>query len=478
MARRSRNKVFLLRALKLFGLDHLDPVILAALADRRPLLLIGPHGTAKSEMLNRLAAALGLEHRHYNAGLLSFDDLLGYPMPDPKTGRLEFIRTPASIWGAQSIFLDEISRCRPETANKLFSVIHEKRIQGIALTGLRYRWSAMNPPPGEDEFESDADHYLGSLPLDPALADRFAWVVEIPPIDDLPADARWEIISRGGEETEFGLDLKTLVEKTRRARRRLSTADRTWVIDWVDALIDPLREARLGISGRRAVMLRDSALWIDAACRALARRLPPADAAGLALRHALPQRAQGRKISAETLNAVHRLACSVAGKPKDSLWRAIRAERNPAHRILLALEAPEGAIDRSSLSQVVSDTLSGLPKDRRWILSLLVGRHPRARRLDAPTLELVARPMESIIAFTEEEEHTVVTPRSRAAQWDRVLEAIVRLERTGDDDHALLGNLLYTLFTVENEDFDAVELIEIFTQWRRIIEDRREEAAA
>ena len=45
----------LLESLNLFGLTHLDPVILAALADERPLLLIAPHGTAKSELLNRLA---------------------------------------------------------------------------------------------------------------------------------------------------------------------------------------------------------------------------------------------------------------------------------------------------------------------------------------------------------------------------------------------------------------------------------------
>jgi hypothetical protein len=43
------------------------------------------------------------------------------------------------------VFLDEISRCRPETQNKLFSVIHEKRA-GARLPKLRYRWAAMNPP--------------------------------------------------------------------------------------------------------------------------------------------------------------------------------------------------------------------------------------------------------------------------------------------------------------------------------------------
>jgi hypothetical protein len=86
--------------------------------------------------------------------------------------------------------------------------------------------------------------------------------------------------------------------------------------------------------------------------------------------------------------------------------------------------------------------------------------------------------MESVVAFTEEEEHRVVTPRSRAARWNRVLEAITSLEREEDEDHALLGNLIYTLFIVENEDFDAVSLIEFFRSGRSIFEGSRNEAAA
>ena len=68
-----------LRSLNLFGLDHLDAVLLAALASEAPLLLIGPHGSAKSALLGRVAGALALAHRHYNASLVSFDDLLGFP---------------------------------------------------------------------------------------------------------------------------------------------------------------------------------------------------------------------------------------------------------------------------------------------------------------------------------------------------------------------------------------------------------------
>ena len=78
----------LLQGLGLIGLASIEAPVLAALATEEPLLLIGPHGTAKSLMLTRIAAALGLAFRHYNASLLNFDDLVGFPLPG-KDGRLD-----------------------------------------------------------------------------------------------------------------------------------------------------------------------------------------------------------------------------------------------------------------------------------------------------------------------------------------------------------------------------------------------------
>ena len=123
------------RRLGLYGLGRIAPVLLAALVTEEPLLLVGPHGTAKTLLLTRIAAALGLECRHYNASLLNFDDLVGFPLPDA-AGGLRYVDTPASIWGAGAVIFDEISRCRPDIQNKLFPIIHERRAQGLLLEGL------------------------------------------------------------------------------------------------------------------------------------------------------------------------------------------------------------------------------------------------------------------------------------------------------------------------------------------------------
>src|SRR5262249_17636836 len=152
---------------------------LAALASEEPLLLIGRHGCAKSFLLERLARALHLDYRFYNASLINFDDLVGIPVPDEEQQALRYITTPTAIWGAEVVFSDEINRTRPELQNKLFPIIHERRVQGHQLEKLRYRWAAMNPPPPPDE-PGQEELYLGAEPLDPALADRFAFLIPVP----------------------------------------------------------------------------------------------------------------------------------------------------------------------------------------------------------------------------------------------------------------------------------------------------------
>ena len=74
------------------GLKHLDAVILSALAANATVLLIGPHGSAKTLLAQRVAGALGSSFRHYNTSLLNYDDLVGYPIPDQENKKLDFIQ--------------------------------------------------------------------------------------------------------------------------------------------------------------------------------------------------------------------------------------------------------------------------------------------------------------------------------------------------------------------------------------------------
>ena len=137
-----------LNLLGIVGWRHIEPCVIAALVTEAPILLIGKHGTAKSLLLERLAEALNLNFRHYNASTLNFDDLVGFPIPEDNS--IKYLRTPLDAWEAEVLFVDEISRCRVDMQNRLFPIIHEKKMQGQKLQKLRYRWSAMNPPPLEE----------------------------------------------------------------------------------------------------------------------------------------------------------------------------------------------------------------------------------------------------------------------------------------------------------------------------------------
>ncbi len=58
--------------LGIYGFEMVEPLIIAALVSEDPVLLIGKAGTGKTFLLNSISEAMGLEHRHYNASLISF----------------------------------------------------------------------------------------------------------------------------------------------------------------------------------------------------------------------------------------------------------------------------------------------------------------------------------------------------------------------------------------------------------------------
>ncbi len=456
----------LLARLNLFGLDFLDLIILAALADERPLLLIGPHGTAKSELLNRLAGTLGLEHRHYNASLISFDDILGYPLPDTASGTVKYLRTPGDLWDAECVFLDEISRCRPETQNKLFSVIHEKRVQGLALPNLRYRWGAMNPPLTDDTDPGDA--YEGSLPLDPALADRFAWVVELPALIDLAPEDRIALISRGGTQAGSPPDLGSLVGQTRQQIAGLSGDDLAWITRYVDGLVPPLAEARLAISGRRAVMLAGGIASLHAASLVLGQNLKLEDCGLAAVRTGLPQRAQGRVIEASKLTAIHRAAVRLAGEPASAPMRRIRALRDPARRVAEGLRLYGHGVDKTELSTLVSDAFAGLTVPRRYLFARHVLPIAAARDcLNAPALELLAEPIARVATVCGQKQHAISISRADTPHWNALSKRLARLRR-GSADEVELGNIFLTLALVEKERFDPDVLTSLDGRWQTV----------
>jgi MoxR-like ATPase len=447
----------ILAGIGLYGLSPLEPVILAALATEEPLLLIGPHGTGKSLLLLRIAEALELELRHYNASLLNFDDLVGFPLPG-KNGSLEYVKTPASIWGAEAVIFDEISRCRPDIQNKLFPIVHERRVQGILLDGLRYRWAAMNPPLSDDDDEG----YLGSEPLDPALADRFAFIAEMPSWENLSEGDQISIISANGESRvpAAASALRSAVATTRASIPVLREAMGDAVAVYVRTLVALLAQADICLSPRRAGMLLRSVIAVHAAAVAMDLSANPSDSALLAVQSGLPQRAQGVEVPRVKLLAAHREAWHLAGvEPGDPL-RTILTTRDPLEQVRLAVATPK--LRKGDFSGIVADVIARLVPGAREAAVVHIFETGAAGRLNAAVAEQAAeifRDVATPLNFSKVE----YTSGSGFYTWRRIKDILSRLDPSKPRAH-LAANAVVSCY-VKDQLAQPEDADEAFRTW-------------
>ena len=450
-----------LERIGLIGLSAIEPPLLAALVTGSPLLLIGPHGTAKTLLLTRVAQALGLSCRHYNASLLNFDDLVGFPMPD-KQGGLQYVHTPASIWGAGAVIFDEISRCRPDIQNKLFPIIHERRVQGIALEALRYRWAAMNPPSTEDDEHDNG--YAGSEPLDAALADRFAFVVEMPGWSSFTTAQQLAVI-RSDDQPVAEADAACLKETLARATQLLQTLSGEFaqgVARYVQTVVALLAQAGLSLSPRRASLLYRGVLATNAAALARDPGADASDATLLALRCSLPQRAQGLPVPELKLLAAHREAMRSAKLSAHDPLHAILCTANPLVRLQMAVRAT--ALPKADFSRVAADALAQLPHGAREAAIAHLFETGAVGRLTAAIAAQAGdsyRDLATPVAFSE----SIHAFHVRYATWSRVKDLLSRLDPAEPRAH-LQANAVASLFARKllQTPKDAQEAFEAFAQ--------------
>jgi MoxR-like ATPase len=362
-----REISLLTQPLGLEGWADLEPVVLAALASEDPLLLIGRHGSAKSFLLERLAKALKLDYRFYNASLINYDDLVGIPVPTEDQRSLRYISTETAIWDAEVVFIDEINRSRPELQNKLFPIIHEKRVQGIDLKRLRYRWAAMNPPPNPDDLDADQELYLGAEPLDPALADRFAYLIATPAWQDLTNAQKGAILSdqfRG--EHKFTVPPDQLVSEIRQLFVSLKKTPSPTLHEYLISLERLLGNGNIYISARRVSILHRNILAIQAARVALQKRTgEEADwntSALLALRHGIPQLAQTGALDQSVLLAAHRQAWELAELEKNDPWRELLHVGDPWERFILSVQFGDRISDMD-IGRLILDGVADQPTE-------------------------------------------------------------------------------------------------------------------
>ncbi len=367
-------------ALGVVGWSHLDPLLLGALALQAPVLLVGEHGTAKTLLVERVAAALDQEFRHYNASLVNYDDLVGIPIPD-ENGDLRFVGTAGAVWDAEFVFFDEVNRCRPDLQNKLFPIVHERRLAGQDLQRLRHRWAAMNPPSELDatDFGRGPDGgfsggYFGAEPLDIALADRFWFVVRVPGWKDLSRGDRAALAAGTSPviDEEARHDLAALLRRVAYLTDVAEAEFGAVLSGWAVHVADLLRGTGIVLSPRRVrVLVRATAATI-AASSTLAPAVNPRNVAELTLRNALPCWADARPPSELSVVAAHVQAWELAEGSLDEVTREILSEPNAVRRIRTALRLGAG---QPEVARTVTGALAAQPTQaRRTALAVVVSR--------------------------------------------------------------------------------------------------------
>ncbi len=444
--------------LGLYGLRGLDAVLLAALATEEPLLLIGAHGTGKTLLLTRVADALALSFRHYNASLLNFDDLVGFPLPG-KDGTLEYVKTPAAIWGAQAVLFDEISRCRPDIQNKIFPIVHERKVQGLALSGLRFRWAAMNPPMTEE----DESGYVGSEPLDAALADRFTYVVAMPEWDQLTDAEQLAIISADswGLNADAAPALASRLANIRALLPSVTGSLKGGIGIYIQVLHRLLGQAGIRLSPRRAGMLCRSAIAVHCAAVTLDATASMSDSLLLAVRHGLPQRAEGKKISETALLAAHKEAWRFAAVKPDDPMKAILMANDPIDRARLAMASP--GLKKTEFSGVIADSLAQLTPGARAAFVVHLFETGAAGRLNAAIAEQTATLYRDIVTpINYSQMMSANDPQHEI--WRRLKDLLSRLDPANPRAH-LCANALVASFAGKqfNSPNDAESAFHEFT---------------
>ncbi|KIX12541.1 AAA family ATPase [Dethiosulfatarculus sandiegensis] len=236
----------MLERVGIIGWEKIETTILAALAaDQRPLL-IGSHGSCKTEGAEIISELLlgnkrDFTFRNYEVPILNPDDLFGYPNPKSLSdGKIEFVDTPFAIWGAKAAIFDEINRANPLVQGKLHEIIRTKRLMGMD-TNLEFVFSAVNPPGIYDSS------YMGL-----ALASRFV-CVQIPDIKDMSRIDHMAVLFESGRNTLSEKDKESIrLQFEKSLKLQITHEQKEDLVHILLKVIGKLAELKVNYSMRQA----------------------------------------------------------------------------------------------------------------------------------------------------------------------------------------------------------------------------------
>jgi len=216
-----------------------EAIALAAVAGEH-LLVIGPPGTAKSEAVRRVSAAVGGTYFEYLLGRFTEPSEIFGPV-DLRRLREGVVETETSgmLPEADVAFLDEVFQGSTAILNTLLGVLNERvfrRGHTLVACPLRVCVGASNALPEDEALNAFADRFLLRVFVAP-IAD--------PRLEDL-LEAGWGLNSLPAGRTATLADVDTLACAAR-------GCDMTAVRPLLAQCLRTLRRAGIALSDRRAV---------------------------------------------------------------------------------------------------------------------------------------------------------------------------------------------------------------------------------
>ncbi len=161
-----------------------DLMTVAAVA-QEPMLLVGPPGTAKSELVLKFKDALGLEGHDYFEYLLTRftepSEVLGPIDINELRGGRYVRRERGKLPTARLVFLDEIFKASSAILNSLLTVINERKFyqDGVAVpVKLEVLFAATNEVPEHSELSALKDRFVLKAACRPVQETHFVELLD------------------------------------------------------------------------------------------------------------------------------------------------------------------------------------------------------------------------------------------------------------------------------------------------------------
>lgn len=157
--------------------DQLLDLIAIAYRARRPVLLEGPTGIGKSQIVAQFAERAGIEYRVLDLSLMEPPDLIG--LPELRDGRTHYAYpSELPIEGRGVLMLEELNRAEIPVMQPALQLLSARRLHSYELPPGWTCIAAINPE--QDEYQVNR--------LDPALRSRF---LQLPVRADRDEWLRW-----------------------------------------------------------------------------------------------------------------------------------------------------------------------------------------------------------------------------------------------------------------------------------------------